>query len=140
MITELRQAIIQRLSPLSSRAKIIGDDTDGEAGSKSQVTSDYVIRVGYSGGSYERPQNTEYIPIQNGDKSFEISIEIKDLRNEDKTISLLEDVENLLIGFCPCVEGSTGEFYLQSDRFVKNQNGVYYYVISIAISCFLLKG
>lgn len=140
MITELRQAILQRLQPLASQAKIIGDDTEGEAGSKSQVTSDYILRVGYSGGSFEQPQTTEYIPLQNGTRSFEISVEIKDLRNENKTIALLESVENLLIGFCPCVAGSTGEFYLQSDRFVKNQNGVYYYVISISISCFLLKG
>jgi hypothetical protein len=140
MITELRQAILQRLQPLSSQAKIIGDDTEGEAGSKSQVTSDYILRVGYSGSSFEPPQTTEYIPLQNGTRSFEISVELKDLRNENKTIALLESVEALLLGFCPCVTGSKGEFYLQSDRFVKNQNGVYYYVISISISCFLLKG
>lgn len=140
MITELRQKILERLSPLASQAKIIGDDTEGEAGSKSQVTSDYILRVGYSGGSFEQPQTTEYIPLQNCTRSFEVSVEIKDLRNENKTIALLESVEGLLIGFCPCVTGSTGGFYLQSDRFVKNQNGVYYYVISISISCFLLKG
>ena len=140
MINELRQAILQRLQPLSSQARIISDDTDGEAGSKSQVTADYILRVGYSGGSFEQPLTTEYIPLQNGTKSFEVSVEIKDLRNENRTTALLESVEALLIGFCPCVPGSIGEFYLQSDRFVKNQNGIYYYVISISISCFLLRG
>lgn len=137
MINELRQAIIQRLQPLSSQAKIIGDDTEGEANPK--VTSDYIIRVGYAGGQFDQPPTTESVPLQTGNKSFEISIEIKDLRNETKTVDLLEQVENLLIGFNPCVSGTAGEFYLQSDRFVRNQNGIYYYVISIAISSFLLK-
>jgi hypothetical protein len=140
MITELRQAIIQRLQPLSSQAKIIGDDTEGEAGSKSQVKSDYILRVGYSSGSFEQPQTTEYIPLQNCTRSFEVSVEIKDLRNEDKAVALLDAVEGLLIGFCPCTANSAGAFYLQSDRFIKNQDGVYFYVISISISCFLLKG
>jgi|LakMenEpi03Aug12_release.lakeMendotaPanAssembly.Ray.scaffolds.fasta_scaffold503635_2 hypothetical protein len=137
MINELRQAIIQRLSPLNDQAKIIGDDTDGEANPK--ITSDYVIRVGYSGGQFDQPPTTEMVSLQTGNKSFEVSIEIKDLRNETKTVELLENVEHLLIGFCPCVDGATGEFYLQSDRFVRNQNGIYYYVISIAVLCFLLK-
>lgn len=135
MINQLRLAIIQRLQPLANQVRIIGDDTDGEV----NIKSDYGIRVGYAGGQFNQPNTTETVPLQTGSKSFEVSLEIKDLRNETKTVELLESVENLLIGFCPCVEGSTGEFYLQSDRFVKSQNGIYYYVITIGISCFLLK-
>lgn len=140
MITALRQAIIQRLQTLSSRARIIGDDTEGEAGAKSNVRHDYIIRVGYAGGTFDQPANTEIVGVQNCDRSFQVSVEIRDLRNEDKTIQLLEDAEALLIGFCPCIGGVAGAFYLQNDRFQQNQDGVYYYVISIAISCFLLKG
>lgn len=140
MITELRHSIIQQLHPLANRAKIIGDDTEGEAGAKSQVRSDYIIRVGYSGGTFEQPVTTEVIPLQKGDRSFQISVEIKDLRSEDKTIQLLEDIEALLIGFCPCLNGVIGAFWLTGDRFQQNQEGIYYYVINISISCFLLKG
>jgi hypothetical protein len=139
MITLIKQAILERLQPLSSKVRVITDDTEGEAGSASQVKSDYILRVGYSGSTFEPPENKEKVELQNCDRSFQVSIEIRDFRSEDKAVDLLEEVENLLLGFCPCVGGVIGDFYLQSDRFQQNRDGIYYYVVNFTVPCVVLK-
>ncbi len=140
MITALKTAILQRLQPLSNQARIVADDTDGEAGTASQVRSDYILRVGYSGATFEPPDTPETVGMQKCDRNFQISIEIRDLRTEDKAVDLVEDVENLLLGFCPCVSGVVGDCYLQSDRFQQAKDGIYYYVVNIFIPCIKIKG
>lgn len=139
LIILIKSAIIQRLSTLSDKVRIIADDTEGEAGSSNQVKSDYILRVGYTGTTFEPPETKETVGYQNCDRSFQVSIEIKDLRTEDKAVQLLEEVEDLLLGFCPCVGGAIGDFYLQSDRFQQNRDGIYYYVVNISIPCILTK-
>lgn len=139
MLTDIKGAIASHLLPLSDRARIIADDTDGEAGSNSQVRHDYIIRIGYTGTSFDPPPTTQLIGIQTCNRSFQVAIEVRDFRNEDKTIALLENVENLLLGFCPCVKGVTGEIYLESDRFAKNDNGIYFYVVNITVPCVVVK-
>lgn len=133
MITQLKQSILQQLQPLSDRVRIIADDTEGEAGSKNLVKGDYVLRVGYAGGQFQPPPNTNYIGLQSCDRSFQISIEIRDFRSEDKAVALVEEVEKLLLGFKACVEGVTGEAYLESDNFQQNRDGIYFYIINLTI-------
>ena len=133
MITKIKQAIVARLQPLSDRAKIVAnDDLDETSGSNTQVQPDYQIRVGYAGGTYTAPDGAS-APFQLGTRSFEISIQIRDFLSEDKAVALLEDIELLLLGYCPCVNGVAGDFYLQSDRFVQNRDGIYFYVITVTI-------
>lgn len=139
MLTEIKSAIASQLSSLSDRARILNDDTDGEAGSNSQVRNDYTIRVGFAGTTFNPPPTTQLIGLQECNRSFEVKIEIRDFRNEDKTLELLEAAENLLLGYCPCVKGVTGEIYLESDRFLKNEKGIYFYVINIAVPCVIVK-
>jgi hypothetical protein len=133
VILQLKAAILQKLQPLSARVRIVSDDTEGEAGTASQVRSDYTLRVGYSGGTFTPPDTRETIGYQYCDRAFQIAIEIRDLRSEDKAVQLLEDVEDLLLGFCPCVPGVIGDFFLQSDRFVQNRDGIYFYTINLSI-------
>ncbi|MEH2138572.1 Gp37 family protein [Nostoc sp.] len=139
MLTQIKSAIALHLQPLSDRAKIIADDTDGEAGSKSQVRADYTIRIGYGSTTFTPPSTTETVGLQQGDRTFQISIEVKDFRNEDKTVQLLEDVENLLMGFHPCVKGVIGEIYLESDRFMKSDQGIYFYIVNVSVPCIIVK-
>ncbi|MBD2492476.1 Gp37 family protein [Aulosira sp. FACHB-615] len=134
MLKEIKQAIIAQLQPLSDRARIFADDTEGEAGSNSQVRHDYIIRVSYAGGTFTPPTTTTRVAFQQGDRSFQIAVEYRDLRNEDKAVELLEEIQGLIFGFCPCVQGVTGEFYLGSDRFIRNDNGVYFYAVTFNIS------
>ena len=133
MITQLKQAIINKLQPLSSEVRIIADDTEGEAGSNNLVKGDYILRVGYAGGQFEPPSNTEYIGLQKCDRSFQVSIEIRDFRNEDKAVAMIEKVEKLLLGFKACVQGVVGEAYLESDNFQQNRESIYFYVINLTI-------
>lgn len=132
-LTEIKKAIIQRLQPLRTRVRIVADDSQGEAGSNAEVKSDYTIRVSYSSGNFNPPVTQQGFGFQQGTRSFEISIEIRDLRNEDKAVALMEDIEGLIIGYCPCVAGVDGEFYLVSDRFVRASEGIYFYSISVSI-------
>lgn len=132
LIEDLRQVIIQRLQPLGASARIVGDDTEGEAGTQSQVTSDYIIRVGYTGATFTPPDTVESI-IQSCDRSFQVAIEIRDLRSEAKATSLLDQIEQLLIGYHPCVDGVTGKIYGQGDRFIRNQDGIYFYAFDCVI-------
>jgi hypothetical protein len=113
--------------------RIVSDDTEGEAGAASQVRSDYVLRVGYSGGTFSPPGTPESIGYQYCQRNFQVAIEIKDLRSEDKAVQLLEDVENLLMGFCPCIPGVIGGIALESDRFIQNREGVYFYSVNFSI-------
>lgn len=139
MITELKAAIIKRLQPLRTRARVVADDTDGEAGSNAQIKSDYTIRVSYSGGSFTPPDNTNDIAMQLAERTFQVAIEVRDLRNEDKAVQLLEDVGLLLLGFCACIEGVIGEASLQSDRFQQNKDGAYFYVLNLSIPVRVFK-
>lgn len=138
LIEELRQSIIQRLQPLSSQARIVGDDTEGEAGTQSQVKSDYTIRVGYTGATFAPSATVESI-IQDCDRSFQVAIEIRDLRGEVKATNLLTQIENLLIGFHACVDGVTGKAYGQSDRFVRNEDGIYFYAFDLVIPTIFME-
>ena len=133
MLVEIKQAIAGRLSDsINGRARVVIDDTEGEAGSANVVRSDYTVRIGYAGGSFQAPTTIEDI-VQNCDRTFQVSIEIKDLRNENKAVQLLEDVEKLLIGFHPCVEGVIGKIYGSNDKFSQNKDGIYYYVFNITV-------
>ncbi|ALY07485.1 hypothetical protein kac65v162_gp035 [Nodularia phage vB_NspS-kac65v162] len=140
MITELRQAIIERLEQrFSSRAKIISDDTDGDTTAKLQHRGDQIIRVTYAGTSFEPPTSPDDVAIQIANRSYQISVEIRDLRTEDKTVQLLEDIQARMMGFCPKVDGVTGQFYLQNNNFKQNDSGTYFYTINIAIPSRVLK-
>jgi hypothetical protein len=139
MLIEIKQAIASQLQPLSDRVRIVVDDSDGKAGSNAQVTSDYTLRIGYTSGTFTPPDTIQSVGLQTVNRSFQVAIEIKDFRNEDKAIALVEDVENLLMGFHPCVNGVIGETYLESDRFAKNDQGIYFYVVSLTVPCLLVK-
>jgi len=139
MLTQIKKAIASRLQPLSNRARIIADDTDGEAGTNSQVQTDYTLRIGYTGSSFIPPATTQTIDLQESTRSFQVAIEVKDLRNEDKAVQLVEDVEHLLIGFCPCVGGVSGAFYLESDRFSRNDRGIYFYIVNVSVPCIITR-
>ncbi|MEH1789660.1 MAG: Gp37 family protein [Nostoc sp.] len=139
MLIQIKQAIALQLQPLSNRARIVVDDSDGKAGSAAQVTSDYTLRIGYTSATFTPPDAIETVGFQFCNRAFQISIEIKDFRNEDKAIALIEDIENLLMGFRPCVKGVNGDIYLESDRFAKNDSGIYFYVIQLTVPCFLAK-
>lgn len=130
-INQIKRAIISRLQRLSDRVRIVGDDTDGEAGSKSQVRSDYILRVGYANGSFTPPN--EDVEYQSCDRAFQVAIEMRDLRSEDAAVDLIDEIESLLMGFRPCVDGVIGDCYLQSDRFVQNREGVYFYAVNIVV-------
>lgn len=134
MIKEIKQAILLRLVPLRTSARIIADDSGGEAGGNAQVKSDYIIRASYSGGTFTPPVTQSGFSNQESTRNFEISVEIKDLRSEDEATDLMEKIEDLIAGFRPCTRGVQGEFYLASDRFVQNKDGVYFYAITVSIS------
>lgn len=139
MIKDIKLAIIARLQPLRDRVRIVADDTEGESGSNANVKSDFTLRVSYAGGNFNTPDGGDDVPIQIGDRSFQVLIEVKDLRTEDKATALLEDAENLLLGFCPCVAGVIGEFYLTSDRFLQNKDNIYYYSLNLTVPVRVFK-
>ncbi len=139
MLLEIKRAIASQLQPLSNRARIVVDDSDGKAGTSAQVTSDYTLRIGYTSATFTPPDTIESVVLQACNRSFQVAIEIRDFRNEDKAIALVEDVENLLLGFRSCVPGTIGETYLESDRFAKSDAGIYFYVVNITIPCILVK-
>lgn len=140
MITEIRQAIIERLNQtLSSRVRVVSDDTDRDSGAKAQIKTDYIARVSFAGSSFNPPDNPDSVEMQLVTRAYQISVEVQDLRTEDKTVKLLEDIELRLMGYCPKVPGVTGQFYLQSDRFQSNKDGIYFYVINLSIPCRVLK-
>jgi hypothetical protein len=140
MITELRRSIIGRLEQyFIDRVRVISDDTERGSGAKALVKTDYIARVGYSGSSFDSPDNHDDVALQKVTRSFQISLEILDLRTEDRTIQLLEDIENKLMGFCPSINGVIGQFSLLSDRFQQNKDGVYFYIINLSIPCCIFK-
>ncbi|MHC5939246.1 Gp37 family protein [Nostoc sp.] len=139
MLIEIKRAIASQLHPLSDRARIVVDDSDGKAGSAAQITSDYTLRIGYASATFTPPDTVESVGFQPCNRTFQVSVEIKDFRNENKAIALLYDIENLLMGFRPCVSGVIGETYLESDRFARNDQGIYFYVVSLTVPCILVK-
>lgn len=139
MLLEIKEAIVSKLrSSINGRARVIADDSEGEAGSANQVRGDYIIRVGYAGGNFSPPTTVEDI-LQSVDRTFQVSVEIRDLRTEDKAVQLLEDVEKLLIGFHPCVEGVTGKISGSSDRFQQNKDGIYYYIFNFTVPTIFIE-
>ncbi|MHC5832701.1 MAG: hypothetical protein ACYT04_96160, partial [Nostoc sp.] len=76
MLIEIKQAIASQLQPLSDRARIVVDDSDGKAGSASLVTSDYTLRIGYTSGTFVPPDTIQSVGLQAVNRSFQVSIEI----------------------------------------------------------------
>lgn len=137
-IKQIKDALRTRLQPLSDRARIVVDDTEGEAGSASQTQADFTIRVSYTGGDFS-PPDTDDVFFELGDRSFQIRIEVKDLRTEDKATELLDDASDLLFGFRACVDGVIGEFRVLGDRFIENRNNIYYYALNVSVPVQIFK-
>jgi hypothetical protein len=135
MLVEIKQALAAQLQPLSAEAKILIDDTSGEGGFTAEVRQNYQVRIGYASGSFDPPATTNDVQFQTGTRQFQVAIEFKDLRSEDRAVALTEQAERLLIGFYAQVEEVTGEAYLESDRFRKFKDGIYFYEINVSIPC-----
>ncbi|WP_016949767.1 Gp37 family protein [Anabaena sp. PCC 7108] len=138
LIDEIEKAIIERLEPLKAEKLRIEGFPDNPAELGKPVVIGQIL-VGYRKESLSKPSTfVASAPIiQDWTLSFELSLQLKNLRSHTGAYPIMGKIRNLLTGYKP--PAIQKPLYQSEGGFVSIKEGVWYYSMIFSVSLQFVK-
>jgi hypothetical protein len=137
LIDQIEKAIIERLAPLKTqKLRVEGfPDNPDELGKPVVIGQ---VLVGYRKDTFSKPPTfVESAPIiQDWMLSFELSLQLKNLRSHTGAYPIMGKIRNLLTGYKPVVQKP---LYQSEGGFVSIKDGVWYYSMVFSLNLQFVK-
>jgi hypothetical protein len=100
VVNEIEDAIVSRLSTELGSIDVRAFPSSAEEYKKLPLNKSRIL-VAYAGSSFSEPTNRDQI-IQEQLLEFEVTIQVRNLREHDGAYTILESVYSALNGYSPC--------------------------------------
>ena len=121
MINEIENAIVARLASQISGADIRAFPESADEFSRLPLGRPRIF-VAYAGSAFSEPTNKDVI-IQEQLLEFEITVQMRNLREHNGAYSFLESVYSALSGFSP--KSDSKVMYVTAERLVNFENNIW---------------